>query len=325
MINLFFAYSHQDEMLRNELDKHLSILRRNGIINAWHDRCIMPGSEFDKEISKNLKTADIILLLISADFLASDYCYDIETKYALERNERNEAVVIPVILRPCDWKDTQFGKLQVIPANGKPVVKFLTLDDAFLEITDQIKRVVAEINKTKNQSEISQPIYQEKVTASRSSNLRIRKEFTDQEKDTFLDDAFEYIANFFEASLKELKKRNPEIDYRFKRIDSQTFTSHLYIAGKVISECMIYYGAGSLMSNRISYSRNISQNKNTYNESLHLEDDGYIIYLRASGMSLFGRPNRDEPLTNEGVAELFWGMFIESLQRMQLKLLVMLC
>jgi len=317
MINIFFSYSHEDERLRNELDKHLSILKRSGIINAWHDRCIMPGAEFDNEISNNLKTADIILLLISADFLASDYCYNKEMKFALERHERNEAVVIPVILRPCDWKDTQFGKLQAVPANGKPVVKFLTLDDAFLEITDQIKRVTGEINKTKNQSNIAQTSIQdkEKVLVSRSSNLRIKREFTDREKDKFLDEAFDYIANFFEGSLDELKKRNPQIDYRFKRIDSQTFTSHLYVGGKVVSECMIYYGAGSFMSDSISYSRNISQSKNSYNESLHLEDDGYTIYLRATGMSLFGRSNRDEALTNEGASELFWGMFIESLQR----------
>jgi len=317
MINLFFSYSHKDEGLRNELDKHLSILKRSGIINAWHDRCIMPGAEFDKEISKNLKAADIILLLISADFLASDYCYENEMKYALQKHDRNEAVVIPVILRPCDWKDTQFGKLQAVPANGKPVVKFLTFDDAFLEITDQIKRVVAEINKTKNQPEAIHPPIEDKqqVTTIRSSNLRIKKKFTDQEKDNFLDEAFEYIANFFEESLKELKKRNPEIDYRFKRIDSQTFTSHLYVGGKVVSECMIYYDAGSFMPDRISYSRNISQSKNSYNESLHLEDDGYTIYLRATGMSLFGRSNRDEALTNEGASELFWGMFIESLQK----------
>jgi hypothetical protein len=317
MINIFFSYSHEDEKLRNELDKHLSILKRNGVINAWHDRRIMPGEEFDKEISKNLKTADIILLLISADFLASDYCYDNEMKYALERHERNEAVVIPVILRPCDWKDTRFGKLQAVPTNGKPVVKFLTLDDAFLEITDQIKRVTDEINKTKNLSNIAQPPTREKekVLVSRSSNLRIRKEFTDREKDKFLDEAFDYIANFFEGSLEELKKRNPQIDYRFKKIDSQTFTSHLYIGGKVVAECMIYYGAGSFMANRISYSRSISQSKNSYNESLHLEDDGYMIYLRATGMSLFGRSSKNELLTNEGAAELFWGMFIESLQR----------
>jgi len=317
MINIFFSYSHEDERLRNELDKHLSILKRNGIINAWHDRCIMPGKDFDKEISKNLKAADIILLLISADFLASDYCYDNEMKYALQKHDRKEAVVIPVILRPCDWKDTRFGKLQAVPANGKPVIKFLTLDDAFLEITDQIKRVVVEMNKAKNQSEPFQPPIQDKeqVTTSRSSNLRIKKKFTDREKDNFLDDAFEYIANFFEQSLKELKKRNPEIDYRFKRIDSQTFTSHLYLGGKVVSECMIYYGAGSFMPDRISYSRNISESKNSYNESLHLEDDGYTIYLRATGMSFFGRSNKDEALTNEGASELFWGMFIESLQR----------
>lgn len=319
MINLFFSYSHRDENLRNELDKHLSILKRNGFIDAWHDRCILPGSDIDKEISNNLKKADIILLLISSDFIASDYCYDNEMKYAMEKHNKEEAVIIPVILRPCDWQNTPFGKLLATPTDGKPVIKYPALDDAFLEITTQIKKTVNDIIKRKNIVEtISEPIVEEKPSEIRSSNLRIRKKFADQDKDEFLDEAFEYIANYFEGSLKELTHRNPETSYRFKRVDSQTFTANIYVDGKVTSECMIYYGTGSFSPQSISYSRNVMSSKNSYNESFHLQDDGYNLFLIPSGMSLFGRAQRSEEkqqMTNEGAAEYFWEMFIEPLQR----------
>ena len=115
----FFSYSHSDETLRNELEKHFSTLRRQGFIKTWHDRGIGAGKEFDQEISQHIEEADIILLLISPDFLASDYCYEKEMTRALERHKSGEARVIPVILRPCDWHDAPFGKLQAVPVPNR--------------------------------------------------------------------------------------------------------------------------------------------------------------------------------------------------------------
>ncbi|MEO5990178.1 MAG: toll/interleukin-1 receptor domain-containing protein [Ferruginibacter sp.] len=318
MINLFFSYSHKDESLRNELEKHLSILKRNGVISSWHDRCILPGAGIDEEISMNIQKADIILLLVSSDFLSSDYCYDNEMNYALQKSAKNEVKVLPVILRPCDWKDSKFGKLLAIPTDGKPVVKFPTLDDAFVNIVEHIKRVAVSFVKINDQeiNNVSKPIINESVQDLRSSNLRIQKTFTDNDKDLFLDNSFDYIANYLEGSLKQLKIRNPEIDYRFKRIDSQTFTTSLYLLGKIKSECMIYYGTGSFLPKSISYSRNISNAKSSYNENLSLDDDGYLLYLKPSGMSGFGSllsRTENKILTNEGAAELFWTIFIEPL------------
>ena len=96
-IKLFYSYSHKDELYREKLETHLSILRRNGYINEWHDRRISAGNEWEEEINFNLEDSDIILLLISSNFLASDYCYDTETIRALEKHESKEAIVIPII------------------------------------------------------------------------------------------------------------------------------------------------------------------------------------------------------------------------------------
>src|SRR3954471_1709733 len=102
-ISLFYSYSHKDEALRDELETHLSLLKRQGVIAGWHDRRIEAGTEWAGAIDKNLEEAGIILLLVSADFLASPYCWDVEVRRAMERHEAGTARVIPVILRPVDW------------------------------------------------------------------------------------------------------------------------------------------------------------------------------------------------------------------------------
>jgi hypothetical protein len=165
-IRLFYSYSHADEELRNELDKHLSLLKRQGIIVDWHDRRIAPGSEWSRLISDNLEASQIILLLISSDFLASDYCYDIEMKRALERHETGEAIVIPIILRPVDWNISPFGKLQALPRDGKPVIIWTSRDEAWLDIAKGIKLICDELSTKKDISskksppkKVSQDIY----------------------------------------------------------------------------------------------------------------------------------------------------------------------
>ena len=105
---VFFSYSHRDEKMRDQLADHLAALQRQGVIRNWHDRQIKTGSEWEGQIDDHLKTADVILLLVSPSFLASNYCNDIEVAHAMERHESGEALVIPVILRPADWKGTPF-------------------------------------------------------------------------------------------------------------------------------------------------------------------------------------------------------------------------
>ena len=150
-INLFYSYSHADEALRDELEKHLKLLQRQHIIDTWHDRKISNGTEWDNVINKHLDTADIILLLISADFLASDYCWDIEIQRALQRHEEKSAVVIPVLLRPCDTGNADFMKLQGLPKNFKPVTTWSNRDEAFTDIVKGI-RVAAEAIRNAQQN-----------------------------------------------------------------------------------------------------------------------------------------------------------------------------
>lgn len=143
--SLFYSYSHEDEPLRDQLAKHLSLLRRHGVISAWHDRMIGAGEEWKGEIDKNLDEAQVILLLISASFMASDYCHDIEMKRAMERHDAGTARVIPVILRSVDWHKSPFARLQVLPKDGKPVTLWSDRDEAFTDVAKGIRQAVEEM------------------------------------------------------------------------------------------------------------------------------------------------------------------------------------
>jgi hypothetical protein len=151
-VKIFFSYSHRDESLRDELEKHFSLLKRSAIIETWHDRRIGAGQEFDKSISQYLESADIILLLISADFLASDYCYEREMRRALERHEAGEARVIPVILHACDWQHSPFGKLLAVPTDARPVSKWPDQNEAFLDIVQAIRQAATEMGGSQGTS-----------------------------------------------------------------------------------------------------------------------------------------------------------------------------
>ena len=139
---VFFSYAHQDESLRDELEKHLSLLKRSGTISSWHDRCISAGSEWAGQIDKRLESADVILLLVSSDFVASDYCYDIEMNRALELHEKGAACVIPVVLRPVDWHSAPFAKLQALPRDAKPITEWTNRDSGFQDVARGIRQTV---------------------------------------------------------------------------------------------------------------------------------------------------------------------------------------
>lgn len=315
MVKIFFSYSHKDEQLRNELEAHLAMLKRQGLVEVWHDRRITAGNDLGGEISDHLEEADIVLLLVSPDFLNSDYCYDIEMQRALEKHRQGEARVIPIILRHCDWHPAPFGKLLALPIDGKPVVKFPDRDEAFLEIVQGVRKAAEELSKNVEVETIT-PQPRQIATARpaddgpRSSNLRIKKEFSDREKDRFLDDSFEFIANFFENSLAELSQRNPEIESEFNRIDARTFAATVYNGGKKISQCSIWL-QGERWGGDIAFS--FGEPRGGMNETLSVRPDEYAIFLEAMGMQSFGAM-RDKLLTQEGGAEHLWGLFISRLQ-----------
>lgn len=141
-VRVFLSYSHVDEEFKNKLDIHFAPLKRSNKIETWNDRKLVPGTLFDDEIRKHLCEDEIIILLISADFINSDYCYEIEMMKALERMKNSDTIVIPIILRPCLWKETPLKDIQALPKNGTPISKYPDADDAYLEIVQSVNNII---------------------------------------------------------------------------------------------------------------------------------------------------------------------------------------
>ncbi len=151
-IDIFYSYDYEDEVLRKELEKHLSNLRSQHLITDWHDRNITAGTDWQQTTSSYLDKAHLILLLVSPDFMASEYRYGREMQRAMQRHANREARVVPILLRPVDWKGTPFATLQILPSTGEPITRWPDRDDAFLNVVVGIRKVVQEILEARLQS-----------------------------------------------------------------------------------------------------------------------------------------------------------------------------
>lgn len=195
-IKIFYCYAHADKALRAELETHLAPLKRLEWIITWHDREVNVVMEWEHEIDPHLNTADIILILVSPNFMVSDYCWGIEMKRALERHERGEARVIPIILRPAFWEGAPFGKLQALPTNAKSVTSWRSRDKALEDVVRGIRDAVRALLSRKIE-ELSEVYHRENAILShelahfsldnkKTANLILQEKIASGSFDVFL-------------------------------------------------------------------------------------------------------------------------------------------
>ncbi len=178
-ITVFYSYAREDKLLRDKLAKHLTHLKRQGYIADWSDQDVKPGQERRKEIDKNLLSADIILLLVSANFMATNYCESSEVDIAMQRHEAGDAWVIPILVRAVDWEISSIGKLQALPYNLKPVANWSNRDSAFAEISKNIRSVVMDLQATKNSANGKHATKDRQGTSEETGNNSRRKKKRD--------------------------------------------------------------------------------------------------------------------------------------------------
>ena len=139
-LRVFYSYSHADVRMLERLRTHMAMLRRQGLITEWYDREIEAGSEWRQEIAHELEAADVILLLVSANFLASDFCFEEEMTRAVERARDGEALLIGVMLKPVDgWESTPFAEFQLVPRGAKPITKWSDPDEGYKDVVESIR------------------------------------------------------------------------------------------------------------------------------------------------------------------------------------------
>lgn len=167
-VKIFYSYSHKDEELREQFEAHMSSLKRTGYIEEWHDRKILPGQTWKTSIYSNMEESDIVLFLVSSDFLNSDYCYNKEVLKSVERHNQGKCTVVPILVRDCDYEGTPFESIQGLPTDMKPIISrhWHNIDEAFVNVARGLKKIIkqkhqekshghkANFNKTKSNAEV---------------------------------------------------------------------------------------------------------------------------------------------------------------------------
>jgi hypothetical protein len=321
MANLFFSYSHKDEDLRDELETHLALLKREGLINALHDRRITAGAHLDEAIDGYLEQADVVLCLVSPDFLASDYCYSREMNRALERDAAGEAIVIPVIVRHCDWQNTPLAKLRGTPRDNRPVKAWPDRDEAWLYVANDVRAALGKFGEDSRGSGSSSasPVARFMDEASavvirpRSANVAVERRFTDLDRDRFLRQTFEFVSEYFANSLAEVQTRAGDVEGAMTPVDANRFTAAAYRDGRKAAAITVYLGGMAHSGRELSFHLSDSGATNTSNGSFYVADDGGRIGFKGL-FDNYGR-SREELHGQEEVAERIWSAFFEPMSR----------
>jgi hypothetical protein len=208
MIRLFVCYSHADNAFRSRLETQLALLKRQGLLDVWTDQAILPGQEIDPVIAAELEAADVIVLLVSPNFIASNYCYEKEMTRAVERHRAAEAIVIRSSSDPVRGSRRRSVPSRRYRATWKPVSKYDDPDDAWHEVETEIRRLIKDLNRKRAGAAASEPSAPTPATARApaSAAVKLPRSFSDADRDDFVDEAFDKIAYALTASLQELRK-----------------------------------------------------------------------------------------------------------------------
>lgn len=144
MKKIFISYAHKDEELKKQFETHLSGLKRQNVVDVWDDRQVLIGEKWDEKIKNKLLTSDIVIFLISSDFLASEYINEVEIKETILRHKNNEVLIAPIFLRPCDFESSILSGFQGVPRDAKFITTWSDKDSAFLEVINELKKLINE-------------------------------------------------------------------------------------------------------------------------------------------------------------------------------------
>lgn len=301
----FISYSHRDSSALERLHVHLASLKREGRIEAWYDRDILAGGELNEEIAEQLETCELFLLLVSPDFLASDYCVETEMGRALERHDARNARVVPIIIEPCDWAASRLRALKALPQDGKPISEWTNQNLAYLNVIQELRRIL-DHEPPASVPGSSAPAAPDDEMAEQSAperRYRARREFDDIDKAEYRENAFKVIKSYFQSAVQELNSVEG-LRGRFTDLSETSFGCVIVNRGlgRGTAHLTVHGGRGRHGFGDIYYSFSEDAAENTANGWFNVEADEYELHLKAS-MTL----TRDErSMTPEAAAEALW-------------------
>ena len=303
-MDAFISYSHRDAEALDRLHVHLANLRREGLIEAWYDRDILAGDNLDREIEKRLEASGLFLLLVTPDFLNSDYCVEREMARALERQANGEARVIAIITQPCEWKSTKLRALKVVPNDGRAISEWTNPNSAYLDVVQEIRRAI--------ESDVVSSVTDQIADAPHTPlgvqrRYRAKRDFDDIDKGEFREAAFAAIRDYFRAAAAELDSLD-DFRGRFRELSATSFGCTIVnrARDRGTAHTIVRMRSGSRFAfGDISYSYGEDAAENTANGSFSIGNDEFELFLKGSSFS-FGGERDNERLSPQLVAEKLW-------------------
>ena len=322
MTSGFISYTHADTDLKDQFVRHLAPLRREGLIDVWQDAMLRPGEHLDPAVQAALAASDLVLLLVSSDFIHSEYCYEQEMIRAFARQRTGTARVVAVILRPCQWKGVPVGEGQTLsdfvalPKDGLPVTSWLDRDAAFDNAAGAIRDMLRNPATARPAQRPSAPqkegaaTFSSPMAPSRTAGglLHLQTKPTDLDRDRFIRSGFSATAALFEAQLAELKSSDARIETDFERIDSRSFAASVYLAGKRVGQVGIWHG-GDFFRDALCLSYDgAASTRRSMNEWLSLTETKTGLAFTAANSRSIG--SNGDLLDAEGAATYLWENFL---------------
>jgi len=284
------------------------MLRREGQIETWFDREILAGQNIDDEVSKNLEDCQLFLFLASPDSIASNYCYEIEMERALKRHEQNEALVVPIIIEPCDWLSSPLGKLKALPENGKPISDWTNPNNAYLDIVQELRRLLeTELSERAHQGTSDQSALNAPPVVAKK--YRVKRSFDEIDRAEYRESAFSEMKNYFEHAAKEIGSVDG-IRARFKSISESSFGCTIVNQGLngQSAHITVHMGRDRFGLGDLYYSFEENAAENHANGAFNVYASDYALHLQR-GFS--GFDGKDGIFTSHEAAETLWAEFLK--------------
>ena len=303
----FISYSHRDRAALERLHTHLAVLRSDGRLDEWFDREILAGEEIDSEIEERLESSELFLLLVSPDFLASDYCVNREMKRALERHRSGAARVVPIVIEPCDWASTALRDLKALPQDGRPVSEWTNENNAFLDVVQELRRML-DAEEVPHASTNGEEIVSAAPVQAGLRRYRVKRDFDEIDRSDFRDAAFGVMRDYFERAVAEIDAIE-DLRGRFTSLSAVSFTCTIVNRAREhgTAHITVHGRSGNTGLGDISYSFEENAPPNTANGMFTVEADEYELSLS----SMMGFGGEHEKLTPETAAEQLWEDLLE--------------
>lgn len=304
----FISYSHQDAGALDRLHVHLANLQREGRIETWYDREILAGDVLDDEISRELEAADLFLLIVSPDFIASNYCVEQEMLRAMERHDTGEARVVPIIVEPCDWAAMrQLRRLKAVPRDAVPISEWANANTAYLDVVQEIRRIV-----DSGVTDAPEPANDVPASAAPLQGVpryRVQRDFDEIDRSEYRDAAFATIKDYFQRAIGEVDAVEG-LRGRFVDRGANSFGSTVVNRGRQhgTAHVTVHRRNGRFALSDIYYSFNENAGDDTANGGFNVSADEYEQFLVVT-MAMFG--NEPDHLKPEQAAEYLWNQFIK--------------